>query len=146
MTMKIFRCWIAFLAWWTKRKELWRYFSRGMSTEADQLHLQLGTQTRGTGVITHASFNLFNWFLSSDYIIIYKWHKLPYLRDSSSLGGSDPLGGGGDSMPGLAGQLRSKQAMNDLLAATIRSTEERVVEVRRRAEEAVQEVTCFLYF
>ena len=30
--------------------------------------------------------------------------------------------------------------MNDILAATIRSTEERVVEVRRRAEEAVQEV------
>ena len=71
---------------------------------------------------------------------------LVYLRDTSSLGGSDPLGGGGDSMPGLAGQLRSKQAMNDLLAATIRSTEERVVEVRRRAEEAVQEVPCLLYF
>ena len=30
--------------------------------------------------------------------------------------------------------------MSDLLAATIRNTEEKVVEVRRRAEEAVQEV------
>ena len=33
------------------------------------------------------------------------------------------------------------QAMSDILTATIRSTEERVIEVRRRAEEAVQEVT-----
>ena len=55
-----FRCWIAFLAWWTKRKELWRYFSRGMSMEEEYLHLQLGTQTRGTGVITHANFILFD--------------------------------------------------------------------------------------
>ena len=40
-------------------------------------------------------------------------------------------------------QLRTKQSMNEILAATIRSTEERVVEVRRRAEEAVQEVQWF---
>ena len=43
-------------------------------------------------------------------------------------------------------QLGTKQSMNEILAATIRSTEERVVEVRRRAEEAVQEVNfrqCF---
>ena len=53
--------------------------------------------------------------------------------------------------PAASPQLRPQQAlgasssgatanMNDILAATIRSTEERVVEVRRRAEEAVQEV------
>ena len=42
-------------------------------------------------------------------------------------------------------QLRTKQSMNEILAATIRSTEERVVEVRRRAEEAVQEVQWTLY-
>lgn len=39
----------------------------------------------------------------------------------------------------------STTMMNDLLAATIRSTEERVIEVRRRAEEAVQEVTNELH-
>ena len=37
-------------------------------------------------------------------------------------------------------QLQNPNSMSDLLAATIRSTEERVIEVRRRAEEAVQEV------
>ena len=35
---------------------------------------------------------------------------------------------------------QTQQGMNDILAATIRNTEERVIEVRRRAEEAVQEV------
>ena len=44
-------------------------------------------------------------------------------------GGTDPL------------INRSKFAVSDMLAATLRSTEERVVEVRRRAEEAVLEVT-----
>ncbi len=38
---------------------------------------------------------------------------------------------------------RRTAAMSELLAATIRNTEERVVEVRRRAEEAVQEVSHF---
>ena len=36
--------------------------------------------------------------------------------------------------------MRSKIPVSDMLAATLRSTEERVVEVRRRAEEAVLEV------
>ena len=36
--------------------------------------------------------------------------------------------------------VRSKIPVSDMLAATLRSTEERVVEVRRRAEEAVLEV------
>ena len=36
--------------------------------------------------------------------------------------------------------IRSKIPVSDMLAATLRSTEERVVEVRRRAEEAVLEV------
>ena len=36
--------------------------------------------------------------------------------------------------------VRSKLPVSDMLAATLRSTEERVVEVRRRAEEAVLEV------
>ena len=43
-------------------------------------------------------------------------------------GGTDPL------------IIRSKVPVSDILAATLRSTEERVVEVRRRAEEAVLEV------
>jgi runt-related transcription factor 1 len=34
----------------------------------------------------------------------------------------------------------ASSSVNELLAATIRSTEERVIEVRRRAEEAVHEV------
>ncbi len=40
-----------------------------------------------------------------------------------------------------AASLSSQQTMNELLAATLRNTEERVIEVRRRAEEAVQEVS-----
>ncbi len=36
---------------------------------------------------------------------------------------------------------RRSAAFGEILAATIKSTEERVVEVRRRAEEAVQEVS-----
>ena len=36
---------------------------------------------------------------------------------------------------------RRAAAMSDILAATIRNTEDRVVEVRKRAEEAVQEVS-----
>ena len=39
--------------------------------------------------------------------------------------------------------IRSKIPVSDMLAATLRSTEERVVEVRRRAEEAVLEVTFY---
>jgi hypothetical protein len=39
--------------------------------------------------------------------------------------------------------IRSKIPVSDMLAATLRSTEERVVEVRRRAEEAVLEVTLY---
>ena len=39
--------------------------------------------------------------------------------------------------------IRSKIPVSDMLAATLRSTEERVVEVRRRAEEAVLEVTHY---
>ena len=43
------------------------------------------------------------------------------------------------SKPDLPSETLRKP-MNELIAATIRSTEERVVEVRRRAEEAVMEV------
>ena len=45
--------------------------------------------------------------------------------------------GGGSAAAGAGGPA----AVSDLLAATIRNTEEKVVEVRRRAEEAVQEVS-----
>ena len=40
-----------------------------------------------------------------------------------------------------SGAAAGPAAVSDLLAATIRNTEEKVVEVRRRAEEAVQEVS-----
>ena len=46
-------------------------------------------------------------------------------------GGLDPL------------VLGSKVPVSDMLAATLRSTEERVAEVRRRAEEAVLEVYIY---
>ena len=49
--------------------------------------------------------------------------EVPYIGE----GGSDAF-------------VRSKIPVSDMLAATLRSTEERVVEVRRRAEEAVLEV------
>ena len=52
-------------------------------------------------------------------------------------------GHGGMSYVGEGGSeafVRSKIPVSDMLAATLRSTEERVVEVRRRAEEAVLEV------
>ena len=41
---------------------------------------------------------------------------------------------------GVEALIRSKLPVSDMLAATLRSTEDRVVEVRRRAEEAVLEV------
>ena len=45
------------------------------------------------------------------------------------------------SSGGAAAGAGGPAAVSDLLAATIRNTEEKVVEVRRRAEEAVQEVS-----
>ena len=48
-------------------------------------------------------------------------------------GGVDPL------------VLGSKVPVSDMLAATLRSTEERVAEVRRRAEEAVLEVYIYKF-
>lgn len=64
-------------------------------------------------------------------------HVNPMASSSSQL--SSPPAAAGTADP-FHQQLRTKQSMNEILAATIRSTEERVVEVRRRAEEAVQEV------
>ena len=67
-------------------------------------------------------------------------HVNPMASSSSPLSSPPAAAGTADT---FHQQLRTKQSMNEILAATIRSTEERVVEVRRRAEEAVQEVCCF---
>ena len=58
-----------------------------------------------------------------------------------AVGGAGQTGVQYGSEAGSDAFIRSKIPVSDMLAATLRSTEERVVEVRRRAEEAVLEVT-----
>ena len=55
-------------------------------------------------------------------------------------GGGGQYGSQFSSDGGVEALIRSKLPVSDMLAATLRSTEDRVVEVRRRAEEAVLEV------